>query len=97
MLGIRATPHEDTDITPAQAVFGSGLFLPGQIATDPETSLDNFMSQNKATLSRSENLSTRHNTAAAQVHPLELPAALLDASHVLGPLGQPRTALGAAV
>ena len=75
MLGIRATPHEDTDITPAQAVFGSALVLPGQIATDPETSLDNFMSQIKATLSRSENLSTRHNTAAAQVHPTELPAA----------------------
>ena len=83
MLGIRAMPREDTDITPTKAVFGSALVLPGQIVTDPETSLDNFMSQNKATLSRSENLSTRHNTAAAHVHPTELPAALLDTSHVL--------------
>ena len=83
MLGIRATPREDTDITPAQAVFGSALVLPGQIATDHETSLDNFMSTIKATLSRSENFSTWHNTAVAQVHPTELPAALLNASHVL--------------
>ena len=83
MLGIRATPREDTDITPAQAVFGSSLVLPGQIATDPETSLDNFMSTIKATLSRSKNLSAQHNTAAAWIHPTELPAALLDTSHVL--------------
>ena len=78
-------PREDTDITSAQAVFGSALALPGQIATDPGTSLDNFMSTIKATLSRSENLSTWHNTAAARIHPLELPSALLDASHVQVP------------
>ena len=83
MLGIRATPREDTDITPAQAVFYSALILPSQIASDPEASLDNFMSTIKATLSRSKNLSTWHNTAAARVHPTELPSALLDAFHVL--------------
>ena len=83
MLGIRATPREDTAITPAQAVFGSALVLPGQLVSDPETSLDDFMMQIKSTLSRSENLSTRHNTAADKVQPTELPQDLLDASHVL--------------
>ena len=83
MLGIRATPREDSAITPAQAVFGSALVLPGQLVSDPETSLDDFLMQIKSTLSRSENLSTRHNTAADRIHPTELPADLLDATHVL--------------
>ena len=72
-------------ITPAQAVFGSALVLPGQLVSDSETSLDQFLIQTqiKTTLSRSENLSTRHNTAAACVPPIELSTALLDATHVL--------------
>ena len=85
LLGIRATPRQDTVITPAQAVFGSALVLPGQLVSDSETSLDQFLIQTqiKTTLSRSENLSTRHNTAAACVPPIELSTALLDATHVL--------------
>ena len=45
--------------------------------------LDDFIMQIKSTLSRSENLSTRHNTAAARIHPTELPADLLDSTHLL--------------
>ena len=34
--------------------------------------MDDFMMQIKSTLSRSKNLSTRHNTAADRIHPTEL-------------------------
>ena len=83
MLGIRASPHKDTAITPSQAIFGSALVLPGQIVTDPETFLDNFRTQIKTTLSRFENLTTRHNTAAARIYPTELPVVLPTTTHVL--------------
>ena len=76
-------PHEDTAITPAQAIFGSALVFPGQIVCDSEVSLDQFFPQTEQTLSRSENLTTRHNTAAAHVHRTELPAVLLTAPFVL--------------
>ena len=81
LLGICATPQEDSAITPTEVVFGSTLVLPGQIVCDSVVFLDQFLIQIKQTLSRSENLTTRYNTAAAGVNPTELLAALLIAPY----------------
>jgi hypothetical protein len=40
-MGLRAAPTEDTDVSPAEIVFGAPLVLPGQIldAEEPSRSL----------------------------------------------------------
>ena len=35
--------HEDTAVSPSQAVFGSVLCLPGQFSQEPELDLDDFL------------------------------------------------------
>jgi hypothetical protein len=65
---------EDDGSTPAQAVFGSPLILPGQFLDSPELPSKIFLEQFSKTLSAAEHTSTRHNTAAAH----RLPPQLLD-------------------
>ena len=38
LLALRAAPHEDTATSPAEAVFGAQLVLPGQLLAGPEIS-----------------------------------------------------------
>ena len=83
MLGLRSAAREDTATSPSQAVFGSAVCLPGQFSPESELSVENFLKQMKMTLSRSETVNSRFNTAANRVPPAELPAELLAASHVL--------------
>ena len=59
------------------------LFCLAKLCVIQRVSLDQFFPQTEQTLSRSENLTTRHNTAAAHVHRTELPAVLLTAPFVL--------------
>jgi len=42
LLGLRAAAREDDGSTPAQAVFGSPLILPGQFLDSPELTFKNF-------------------------------------------------------
>ncbi len=65
-LGLRAAAREDDSSTPAQAVFGSPLILPGQFLDSPELPFKIFLEQFSKTLSAAEHTATRHNTAAAR-------------------------------
>jgi hypothetical protein len=68
LLGLRTAAREDDVSTPAQAVFGSPLILPGQFLDSPEILLT-F----SKTLSAAEHTATRHNTTAARRPPPQLP------------------------
>ncbi len=73
LLGLRAAAREDDGSTPAQAVFGSPLILPGQFLDSPELPSKIFLEQFSKTLSAAEHTATRHNTAAARRPPPQLP------------------------
>jgi hypothetical protein len=66
LLGLRAAAREDDGSTPAQAVFGSQLNLPGQFLDSPELPCKIFLEQFSKTLSAAEHTATRHNTTAAR-------------------------------
>ena len=83
MLGLRAAAREDNTISPSQAVFGSTVCLPGQLSLETELDLNKFLTKMKATLSGTETVNSRFNTAANKIPAAVLPQALLDASHVL--------------
>jgi hypothetical protein len=82
LLGLRAAAREDDGSTPAQAVFGSPLILPGQFLDSPELPSKTFLEQFSKTLSAAEHSATRHNTAAARWPPPQLPADLARAPSV---------------
>ncbi len=73
LLGLRAAAREVDGSTPAQAVFGSPLILPGQFLDSPELPFNIFLEQFSKTLSDAEHTATRHNTAAARRPPPQLP------------------------
>jgi transposase InsO family protein len=73
LLGLRAAVREDDGSTPAQAVFGSPLILPGQFLDSPELPPKIFLEQFSKTLSAAKHTATRHNTAAACRPPPQLP------------------------
>jgi len=76
MLGLRSAPREDDSSTPAQAIYGSPLILPGQFLDSPELPSADFLRQMSTTLNSPSNLATRHNTAADRQPPPDLPDAL---------------------
>jgi transposase InsO family protein len=65
LLGLRSAAREDDNTTPAQAVFGSQLILPGQFLNSPELPSNEFLMQLSTTLSAAETCPTRHNTASS--------------------------------
>ena len=83
MLGLRAAARKDTVILPSQAVFGSTVCLSVQLSLESELDLYGFLQKMKATLSGSEIVNSRFNTAANQIPATVLPQPLLEASHVL--------------
>ena len=43
MLGLQASPKHDSGFSPAEAVFGTPLSLPGEFLEHPELPLDVFL------------------------------------------------------
>jgi transposase InsO family protein len=82
LLGLRSAAREDDNTTPAKAVFGSELILPGQFLNSPELPSAEFLTQFSKTLSSAEIVSARHNTAAARRQPPQLPDTLSRAPSV---------------
>jgi transposase InsO family protein len=82
LLGLRAAAREDDGSTPAQAVFGSPLILPGQFFDSPELPSNIFLEQFSKTLSAAEHTATSHNNAAARRPPPQLPDDLARAPSV---------------
>jgi hypothetical protein len=80
MLGIRASFREDSEFSPAEAVFGSQLILPGQFVNTAESLSPSFLSDLQTTMTGRPPPPTRHNSAPA---PSTLPEELLLARFIL--------------
>ncbi len=77
LLSYRTSPHESSNLSPAEAVFGSPLVLPGQFPCSPEADPSQFLSHLQHTLSGS--LSSPAKPALTQ---FDLPTDLLNSSYV---------------
>jgi transposase InsO family protein len=80
LLQLRATPREDSASSPAEAVFGSQLMLPGQFLDLPPND-ESFASSLKQVMSGFQPIPTIHNNS--EVLPLDLPEELWSADFVL--------------
>jgi hypothetical protein len=74
MLGIRASFREDSEFSPAEAVFGSQLFLPGQFVNTAESPSPSFLNDLQTTMTGHPTLPTWHKSGPA---PPKLPEELL--------------------
>jgi hypothetical protein len=83
MLGLRAAPREEDAISPAQAVFGTPIILPGQLLNPSELQLTEFLNTTAKTLGAAKNTVTRHNTASQRAAPPAIPDDLAAAPMVL--------------
>ncbi len=77
LLSYRTSPHDSSNLSPTEAVFGSPLVLPAQFPLSPEDNSSRFLSQLHHTLSGS--LSSSSKPTSIQ---FDLPADLLKSSHV---------------
>jgi len=79
MLAIRSTPREDSALSPAEAVFGGQLVVPGQFLSAPEPPPEFYAALND-TMRGFVPAPPRHNDGAAL--PLVVPPALLTCEFV---------------
>jgi transposase InsO family protein len=79
LLGLRSTPREETASSPAEAVYGSQLVLPGQYLGQP-TQDESFTTQLQQVMKGFVPAPTVHNSA--EVLPSSLPDSLLTAEFV---------------
>jgi len=80
LLGMRTSCSEEADFSPAEAVFGSQLVLPGQFLSAPEPPSPNFLQDFQKVLAGRSPRQTSHHTTPA---PTALPEDLLLARFVL--------------
>jgi hypothetical protein len=75
LLGLRSSPREDTNLSPAQALYGTPLALPNQyLSINNEQTMNEFIIHIDSIL---KNIPmTRHNTAADKELPEDLPQEL---------------------
>jgi hypothetical protein len=83
LLALRTSPHEDTGISPAEAVFGAQLIVPGQFLDAPEPPSAPFLDALRAHVDRYHPAPPAHHNSPAALPPPVLPAALLSARMVL--------------
>jgi transposase InsO family protein len=77
LLSFRATPHDKSNLSPAEAVFGSPLILPAQFPSSPDDSSQQFLTKLSSTLSGSL------TTSPSSPSPPDIPPSLLNTSYVL--------------
>jgi hypothetical protein len=80
LLGVRSAWREDWEFSPAEAVFGSQLLLPGQFLSTPEPLSLSFLREFQGVLAGRSPLPMTHHTTPA---PTSLPEDLLLARFVL--------------
>ncbi len=80
LLSIPTAYREDSEFTPAEAVYGSQLVLPGQFNNTAESPSPSFLRELQTTMTGRPPPSARHNAAPA---PSALPEELLLARFVL--------------
>ena len=77
---MRTACSEDADFSPAEAVFGSQLILPGQFLSTPEPPSPNFLQEFQGVLAGRSPRQTAHHTTPS---PVSLPEDLLLSRFVL--------------
>jgi hypothetical protein len=78
LLGLRAAPRKEDNISPTQAVFGTPIVLPGQfLDASANVNEPEFVMKFSNELGAAESVATRHNSARARDVPDELPADLV--------------------
>jgi hypothetical protein len=80
LLGMRTASGEDADFSPAEAVFGSQLILPGQFLSTPEPPSPDFLREFQGVLAGRSPRQTAHHTTPS---PVSLPEDLLLSRFVL--------------
>ena len=81
LMGLRSQPREDSNISPAQAVYGTPLVLPNQfLSIDDTETMNKFLVQINNILNNSS--LPRHNVAADRELPEDLPPDLWAADRV---------------
>jgi hypothetical protein len=80
LLGMRSAWREDSEFSPAEAVFGSQLVLPGQFLSTPELPSPTFLQDFQGVLAGRSPLPTSHHTTPS---PTALPEELLLSRFVL--------------
>ena len=80
MLGLRASPKDDSGFSPAEAVFGSTLSLSGKFLEHSEITLDIFLRQLEQAVLGFSGPPQHH--VVPQPQPQPLPQALLNAEFV---------------
>ncbi|XP_023322535.1 uncharacterized protein LOC111696949 [Eurytemora carolleeae] len=79
LLGLRATPKDDTGLSVSEAVYGAPLTLPGELVDVPELLPDTFLRKvNRAV----EGFAVTPPHHVRPVPPVQLPAALISAKYV---------------
>lgn len=82
MLFLRATPREDVQRSPAEAVYGSQVVLPGQLLLAGADPPEGFFLQLERAMAGFAALPTRHNTSEGVLPPADPPETLMAASRV---------------
>jgi hypothetical protein len=80
LMGFRISRGEDAEFSPAEAVFGSQLVLPGQFLSAPEPPSPSFLQEFQGILAGRSPLQPRHHTTPS---PTALPEDLLLSRFVL--------------
>ncbi len=80
MLGLRAAPKEDTNVSTAELVFGAPLTLPGELLATPEAGTEALVEQIRSGATLFRPLPSRRQSEAMVV--TGVPALLKEASHV---------------
>ena len=81
LMGLRSQPREDSNISPAQAVYGAPMVLPNQfLSIDDNETMNKFLVQINNILNNSS--LPRHNVAADRELPEDLPPDLWAADRV---------------
>ncbi len=82
LLGLRCAPAEVSGVSPASAVYGAELTLPGEFLDVPEPPSKMFLDQFQRQLELSTPVSTRHNKPSASSPPSSTLQELQLCSHV---------------
>ena len=82
MLGLRSWPKEDSGFSPAKAVYGSNLSLPGEFLEHSKISPETFLQKVERAVQGFSWPPRHHVTPQPQPQPQPLPRALMEAEYV---------------
>ena len=82
LLSFRTTPTEDSNISPAQIVYGTDLILPSQLSTDPLHAFSPLPPTLFSPFHFFPSSPAQHHVSSPPPPPLSIPLSLQTASHV---------------